>query len=210
MNNIDNELTHYWQQLKDRKFENRNFDKTLIMESINKESRLTINMLKKRFRIKIMWIVFFILCFSVWMLLSLANKELLMVLGILTLLYVISLAALLPRYSKMDQTIDMADNTLEVMRRNYKALKSMLSIERLFGVIGFPIALIAGSLISRIYKGYSLHETIHDEGLLRFLIIAILILVPIMYLSSELMNKKAFGKLKETLEKNIARMELLT
>ena len=209
MNDGDNILNESWVKLKAEKFENSTLNKTDVMNAINKESNLALDKLRTRARQKMNWIIFFILMFSVWMLFSLGNKDLLLVLGVINASYIISLIALWPKYKSMASGSQVSDNTLQMMKQSHSALMGLLSIERFFGVIGFPLSLIVGALLSRIYNGYTIVETVADNRWLIFVIIAIIVVVPFMYLLSEFMNKKAFGDLKQRLENNITKLELL-
>lgn len=201
-------LKDYWAQFGDENFTIQKINKTEIMEAITVESKLTLVTLKKRLLAKIRWVVFFILAFGIASLFSLDNIEMVGVLCLFNAIYILSFFYLWNQYKKLRIEQDLSANTLDVLRYNYTCLKRVLNMERIFGVMTFPLAIIVGALISRLQKGFTLAESLNDQRLLLFLIGGILILVPLMYLMSEKMNKIAFGELKSNLEKNITRLEM--
>jgi hypothetical protein len=208
MDNLELNLLNDWQKLSEKKFITNTTKKQDIMKAINTESVSAISKLKKRMKAKINWIIFFIISFSIWMMFSINRPELLVVLGITNLIYIISFFMMWSSYKKMDSELDLNKSTLEVLKKNASLLNNALSYERLFGLFTFPLALIFGVLISNLYNGHTISETFDNQKLMMSLMILIVIVVPFMYLLSEKMNKIAFGKLKEKLEKNIIKLEM--
>ena len=209
MDNLDQELLTAWAELKKKKFENFEINKTDIMDAIRKESSTTLSGLRKSLMHKLAWIVFFIIAFTIWMFIESDKIELIKVLGFFTALYAISFVALLPLYFKMDDSVNMTENTLTTLKKNRTLLKNMFMIERLFAVFGLPISIIVGALIRRIYNGQTIAGAMSDTKLLFFLIGCIIVITPILFYISEKMNEMAFGKNRSKLEQNIARLEVL-
>ena len=209
MDNKDFDIIQEWQRLSQQKFSNSKTNKIDIMNAINQESNSTIQMLKSRLKTKVNWIIFFISALSIWMVFSIGKAELLIILGMANLIYIIAFVLMWPQYRKMDSTIDFSDNTLDHMKKNYQLLKTALHYERLFGLFTFPISLIIGALIANQYKGVSILESFQNERLVLMLMVLLIVLVPLMYILSERMNKCAFEPLKSKLEKNIIRLEML-
>lgn len=212
MDNRELDLFKDWQKLASEKFSSNNIQKQEIMDAIHKDSNSTISTLKKSLKIKIMWVTAFITLFSTWMLFSLYRPELLLIVGAMNASYFIALLLLVSQYKKMDSGLDITSNTLATMKKNLNLISNALKIEHTWGLFTLPSALIVGILVSRHYNGYTIMETFSDPSyLLKIIIIIIMmvIILPIAFITTNKMNKSAFGKYIDKLKENITRMELI-
>jgi hypothetical protein len=201
------DLRKEWQQLHQEKFNYSPIKKEAIMQAIYQESNSTIAQLKKRLNGKMLWVIFFISVFLIWMLFSLDQPELLMLIGTFIAIYAVGLLGIWNHYRKIDQGIDYANQPLEVMKKQNRLIKNALNFEHIWSLIAFPLAPIGGLLISHLHNGKSLATAFSDPKFLAISLVCIAIIVPFMHWSSNKMNKKAFGALMEKLQNNIRRME---
>lgn len=209
MDNQELDLFKDWQKIKEEKFSLQTIKKQEIMDAIHKDSNSTINTLKKNLKYKMMWSFGFIVCFTIWMLFSLDRPELLMIVGALNLSYIIGFILLSFKYRKMDSELDFTQNSLITMKKNLNLITGALKIEQNWGLFTLPSAIIIGILVSRHYNGYTILETITDSTYLLKIIILLIILVPIAFISTNKMNKSAFGKQLDKLRDNISKLELI-
>ena len=209
MDNRELDLFKDWQKLASEKFSSNNIQKQEIMDAIHKDSNSTISTLKKSLKIKIMWVTAFITLFSTWMLFSLDRPELLLIVGAMNASYFIALLLLVSQYKKMDSGLDITSNTLATMKKNLNLISNALKIEHTWGLFTLPSALIVGILVSRHYNGYTIMETFSDPSYLLKIIIMMVIILPIAFITTNKMNKSAFGKYIDKLKENITRMELI-
>ena len=209
MDNRELDLFKDWQKLASEKFSSNNIQKQEIMDAIHKDSNSTISTLKKSLKIKIMWVTAFITLFSTWMLFSLDRPELLLIVGAMNASYFIALLLLVSQYKKMDSGLDITSNTLATMKKNLNLISNALKIEHTWGLFTLPSALIVGILVSRHYNGYTIMETFSDPSYLLKIIIMMVIILPLAFITTNKMNKSAFGKYIDKLKENITRMELI-
>lgn len=210
MKNNDIDLQQEWNQLIKKKINTENIKTEDIMNAITQESSTTIFQLKKNLKAKLYWTLFFITCFSTWMLFSLNRPELFALIGILNGLYIIGAIGMAYKFFKMDTNIDYSGDTLTIMRKNYNLIASALKYETVWGVITLPLAIIFGMLVNHQYDNIPLAQSFTDIDFLKKMIILILVLVPITFVVTNKMNESAFGKLKEKLKSNISRLEIMS
>lgn len=209
MDNKEIDLFKDWQKITEEKFSLQTIKKQEIMNAIHNDSNSTIATLKKNLKYKMMWIIAFIICFSVWMMFSLDRPELLMIVGALNLSYVIGFILISIKYRKMDNELDFTGNSLSTMKKNLSLIKGALKIEQNWGLFTLPSAIIIGILVSRHYNGYTIMETLTDSSYLIKIIILLVVMVPLAVMATNKMNKSAFGKQIDKLRDNISKLELI-
>ncbi len=201
------DLLKEWQQLHQQKFNYSPIEKETIMKAIYQESNSTISTLKKRLKFKLYWILFFLVAGGIWMLCSLDRPELLMIQGLIMTIYMIGLVVMGLIYRKMDTHLDFTDQTLPLMKKQNQLITNALNFEKYWGLAVYPIAAFIGLLISNHYKGKSISAFVQDPNFLLLALVLIVIMTPILYFISNKMNQSAYGKLTDTLQNNIRRME---
>ena len=179
------------------------------MESIYQDSNSTISQLRIRLQYKRNWIILFLVLGLIWAASSLQNSEVLIVIGVLFVLYLLGLVGILYFVHSMNKEINYSDKTLSLMKKNLELIKNSLKLENLWGLVAFPMALIAGVATPYLYKGTSLYTLSSDTTLLLTLLGVICIMVPIMFFLTNKMNKVGYGNSIDTLQKNIHQMEFL-
>jgi hypothetical protein len=198
-----------WQKVNEEKFSTQTIKKEEIMNAISKESSLTINELKKRLKIKIYWALFFITLFIVWFIFSLSYPTVLPLIGILLACYSAGAAMLWMHYRKMDSQLDMTQDTLSTMKNNSELIKKALRYENYFGLVTFPIAIVCGFILDDLYAGQTIMEAITQHNFAVKFIACVVILVPLLHILSDNMNKSAYGSYMKRLDENIGKMENL-
>ena len=196
-----------WEKINQEKFSSSTIKKEEIMQAISKESSLTIHELKKRFKYKIYWIVFFIALFIGWFILSLSHPSTLPFIGIMIASYLMGFILLWKQYKRMDDQIDPTMNILATMKKNAASIKKALKYENYFGMFGIPFMLICGAMIPRLSKGLTIMEIFSDAKFVLFILGCMVLLVPLMQLLANKMNDSAYGKYMRGLEENIRKME---
>ena len=203
------DLYKEWQKIQEEKFNSLTINKNKIMESIYQDSNSTISQLRTRLTYKRNWIILFISIGLIWAAFSIQNTDLLIVIGILILLYSIGFIGISHFVRSMNKEINYSDETLSLMKKNLALINNSLKFENLWGVVAFPVALIAGITVPNILNGESLSSLSSNATLLLTVIGLICVLVPIMFFITHKMNKAGYGSLIEALQKNIHQMELL-
>ena len=101
------------------------------------------------------------------------------------------------------------DRDIILAARNLKLISNALKIEHTWGLFTLPSALIVGILVSRHYNGYTIMETFTDPSYFLKIIIMMVVILPIAFITTNKLNKSAFGKYIDNLKENITRMELI-
>ncbi len=203
------DLYKEWDTLNRTKFNNPQINKQEIMEAINQESQLSLAVLKKRLRYKINWIILFIAIPAVWMLFSLKDTELLMILTVPLVLNTIYLIPTVLNYRKIQLDNSLTLNTVQAIKTNVSIIKSTLRLEMLTSAFGMPVSVVYGILLGSHIVGKSISATIHNPALLITGIISLVILVPLGMIAGVKMNESAFGKHLQQLQENMTRLEVL-
>ena len=207
--NKDIDLTAIWKKMAAEKFSNSQIEKQNIMDTIKLKSNNDILLLKKNLGIKILWCVGFIIAFVAILLYNINNIEFVKSISILIGMYILGGTLMYSKYRTMGNEPQQNASILVSMKHNLKAIKSALNYERIWGIFGLPLAVPLGLLISKTLKGATIIETIQDTKLITTALVMILVLVPILSIAVDKMNKKAYGTQIKNLEDNIIRMETL-
>lgn len=205
----NNEIALAWQKLAENKFSHSRIDKNEIMTSIKMESHLSIAELKKRIKYKLFWSAGFILLFTITLIFFLGNKDMVLLLGIVSMAYAIGFIPMLKKYRDMEDGVSGSDNILKSMKYKTKLIKSVLRLESIWGIIIFIPAIIIGILGGRVLDGWTLISSFQDPKTLLIILIAVMIFTPLLIWISHKMNKYAFGENLKKLEDNIIKMETL-
>lgn len=198
-----------WQKMVDNKFSNSLINKEEIMIAIKMESHSSIAELKRRLKYKLYWSAGFTILFAIIFMFFLGNSDMMMLLGIGITAYAIGFIGMFFKYKQVQEGIPESGDILESMKYNAKMIKSVLNMEKIWGLIVFIPAIMMGILAGRVMDGYSLASCFQDPKILSIILGAVLIFTPLLIWSSHKMNKFAFGKHLEKLENNIVKMETL-
>ncbi len=198
-----------WEKINQEKFSSSTIKKEEIMQAISKESSLTINELKKRLKHKINWVIFFILAFIIWFILSISHPTVLPVIGFIIVLYIIGFILLWNQYKKIDAQIDPNTDVLTAMKKNANILNKALKHKKYFGLMTLPIAAACGLMVSDLYSGQTVLEILSNSKSVIKIIGFIIFFVPLMSIFSHKMNDIAYGDYIKKLQKNIRKMEEL-
>jgi len=205
----DVDIAQAWQKLVANKFSNSQINKHEIMNAIKMESYSSIAELKKRVKYKLFWSAGFTLTLAIILLFFLGNMDMVLLLGIGVAAYAIGFIGMYFKYQQIEENISGSTDILESMKYNAKMIKSVLSLEKIWGLIVFIPAIIMGILAGKVLDGYSLTACFQDSKILTIILGAVLIFTPLLIWSSHKMNKIAFGENLEKLESNIIKMETL-
>lgn len=205
--NID--LNAIWKKMANEKFSNAQIEKQNIMDAIKLKSNDDISLLKKRLKYKLNYGIAFILMFIVLMLFNSSNMEFIKLMSSALLLYTVLAILLFLKYRKMGMTSSANADILSSMKTNLTTIKSALNFERLWGMCVLPFAVPFGLLIGKTLDGESIAQAIQDPTFSKLALAVLLVIVPIMFFTTEKMNKKAYGHLIKGLEENIVKMETL-
>lgn len=205
----DVDIAQAWQKLVNNKFSDSQIKKHEIMNAIKMESHSTIAELKKRLKYKLFWSAGFTLTFSILLLFFLGNMDMVMLLGVIIGAYAIGFITMYLKYKQIKDDVFESTDILESMKYNAKMIKSVLKLEKTWGMIVFIPAITMGILSGRVLDGYSLVSCFQDPKILTIMLGAVLILTPLLIWSSDKMNKIAFGEYLKKLESNIIKMETL-
>ena len=88
-------------------------------------------------------------------------------------------------------------------------IKSMLKVEKNWGLITFMPAVMMGVLFGKVMDGHSLLGCFQDARIVTTMLLLVVVLLPLMIWTTDKMNKKAYGNNLEKLEENIIKMETL-
>jgi len=202
------DLYKEWDNLNKTKF-NTTLTQKEIMEAITHESQLSLAVLKKRLKAKMYWILSFTAIAIIWMLASLHNIELLMILSVSLLINIAFLVPIILNYKKIQSHSLSTLNTSEALKSNISVIKKVLRLEFIIGLFGMPASIITGLLVSNNYKGHSLADAINNPQLLLIALIGFIIFVPLGVVASMKMNAFAFGKHLNHLQDNVNQLETL-
>lgn len=205
----DADIARAWQKLVDEKFNQSTINKDDIMDAIKMESQSSIAELKKRIKYKLFWAAGFTLLFTIILLFFLDNANMILLIGIGIAAYAIGFIAMYIKYKQINDNISNSSDILESMKYNARMIKSVLRLEKTWGLIFFIPAITMGILTGRILDGYSLAACFQNPKILTVILVAVLIFMPLLIWVSNKMNKIAFGKHLEKLETNIIKMETL-
>jgi len=205
----DKDIARAWQKLADEKFSTSQINKQEIMNAIKLESHSSITELKKRVKYKLYWSAGFILLFATTLMFRLGNNDLVLLLGIGTAAYIAGFIPMYLKYRQIDNDAPESGEILESMKYNVRMVKSVLKLEKTWGLIIFTPAILMGILGGRVIDGWTLAACFQDPKILLTALIAIIIFTPLLIWVSDKMNKYAFGDYLKKLENNIIKMETL-
>jgi flagellar biogenesis protein FliO len=204
------DLRKEWQKLQEEKFIQSSIKKEDIMKAIYQESNSTISTLRKRLKAKMNWTLFFLVGFIIFLLFNLENPDLVILLSVFAGAYLLGYIGMWTQYRQMSKEVDFSQPTLDLMKKNDLLVKRALYMERVFGVIFFPVAIIGGMLLSKVMNGGTIEDALQNSSFLIRGLILIIVLVPIMWWATNKMNKSAYGELMDRLSNNIRRLEDLS
>ncbi len=132
------------------------FNKHEIMDAIKMESHSSIAELKKILKYKLFWSAGFTLTFAIILLFFLGNVDMVLLLGIGVAAYAIGIIGMYFKYRQIEDNISDSTDILASMKYNAKMIKSVLRLEKTWGLVVFIPAITMGILAGRVLDGYSL------------------------------------------------------
>nr|NQU92879.1 hypothetical protein [Bacteroidota bacterium] len=205
----DNDIALAWQKLADKISLNSQINKQEIMTAIKMESHSGIAELKRRVKYKLYWSVAFIVLFTTAMLFFMGNIDIVILLGIIVAAYVIGFIPMFLKYRQIEDGIPENGDILQSVRYNTAQIKSVLRLEKTWGMITFTPVILIAILGGSVLDGLTLTECFQDPRILTKGLIAIGVFTPLLIWVSHKMNKYAFGSHLKKLEENIVKMETL-
>ncbi|MFK7952619.1 MAG: hypothetical protein AB8B73_07205 [Ekhidna sp.] len=203
---MDN-LKLLWNDLKEDTHQMTDFSKSEIQTTINQKSKGVMKTLAKKVYQKFIYCLIFTLMFAVIIPFAgaFATKILL---SILLAAYIIGDVLLWQEYQELKKHIDVMSNLLDNMKMVRTRIKSVIKYEQLVGLAIYPISVVAGLLL-----GMSIgkeNPTLMDKTSdWIVMVVSILVVVPISHWAAKAMNKKAFGKYLDKLDRNIVELETI-
>ncbi len=200
------DLKKVWQEMAKKKFLNKEIEKQEIMEALRSNSQSTIVNLKAGLRTKLNWIIGFMLFFGAtagldWLKPG-SDPEHLFYFGFAGL-YLAGFLITYRKYQKIDVDPIDENSILSKLKMNRQAIKSVLNIERIWGMIAM--------LFVFIYKVNDWANKTHDDPKHLAITVSIFLLfIVILGFIAELANRRRFGKQLKKLDENIIRLETLS
>jgi len=199
------DINKQWQKLEQANF-NQTIKKEAIMKAITLESTSTIAELKKKLGQKINWVKFFILGFLAIAAFNYSNVGVIAIMGVCTLLYGAAYVTLKQEHNRLGNMENASHSVLNTLKENRKAILSALNKERIFGVVSLPIMLVVGLSLKPLQRGESFTD-IFSANYSVLAILGFVILVLVLAVGAEKMNKMAFGEQINKLEGQIRELE---
>jgi len=199
------DINKQWQKLEQANF-NQTIKKEEIMKAIQLESTSTIAELKKRLGQKINWIVFFIIGFLAIAAFNYSNIGVIAIMGVSILLYGVAYIALKQEHNRLGNMESASHSILNTLKENREAILSALNKERIFGVISLPIMMVVGLSLKPLQRGESFAD-IFSTNYSVLMILGFVVLVLVLAVGAEKMNKMAFGAQITKLEEQIRELE---
>lgn len=175
--------------------------KQKLLEAINKKSELPLDALRKRLQAKLAYLVVFTIGYAA-LALYINNSLIQSLLGFVIAVHVVFIAAFVKELLAMKNAENTETNLLQTMESNYHHIKRVLSYEKWYGMVVFPVIIPAGMLLGHLIAEPSAEIVISTKQLL-LMILLIATVGPLAHLSAQKMNKFAFGKYLNQLEQNI-------
>ncbi len=203
------DLNKAWNKIQEEKFTSSTINKSEIMKAIQQESSSTMAELKKRLKYKINWVIFFLIFAVAAFFFSLNVPATLPLWGTIIAYYLIGLIGMNRQYDSMNTQINPDLPTLDTMKNQAFRLKKVLQVEKVSSLFGMPIVLVCGGLLPGLYTGKSWGMVLANQQILIVIIVGLVVLVPLMWLLGNRLNKIAYGKHLNELEQNIRLLEQL-
>ena len=200
------DIFEQWKKIEETKFDNSPIKKEDIMKAIYQDSLGTMETLKTRLKIKLNWIIFFIILFSGFMIYNYKRPDIMMIIGIVWANYAIGYFLIKRYYNRMGSDLSNM-NTLQVMKKNYQNITKALSAETKFGYLTFPIVITCSILTSGLLQGMSFMQVVTSPSYMISIIGCLVVLVPLGMLMANKMNDSAFSEFTTKLKDNIQKME---
>jgi hypothetical protein len=197
-----------WQTITENKFINQKTEKDMILQAITSTSKSTISTLKKKLKVKINWVIFFILGFISFSLFQYDKPAIVICMVYLLISYSIGGFALWKQYNKMDIQTDYNKGVLSVMKKNLALIKSALKRETIFGLITFPGAIIVGVVVGNVLRNKNVSDILESFSNPILILIYLSIMIGAGFMA-HYMNKVAYGADIKKLEDQISQLEEL-
>lgn len=205
----DKNIALAWQKMAEEKFSKSLTHKTEIMDAIKMESNSNIAELKRRLKYKLYWTIGFFVLFASVLIIFINNPDMVILSGIVTGAYAIGFFPMYFKYKQIDDSISDTKDILESMKYNARMIKSVLKLEKIWGLVVFTPIILIGVFAGRVIDGHTIMETFNDPKILRIGLVLLIVFVPTLIWLTNKMNTFAFGGIIKKLEENIIKMETL-
>jgi hypothetical protein len=197
------ELKELWKDVKREKNNLTGFSATEITTHISTKSRGTMQTLRRKVLTKLLFCLFFTVLLGVFIPFAFPLPSQIL-LTILLIAYVIGDVLFYQEYKELGKEINMDRDLLINMKTVRDRIKRVIRYEELTGLVLYPFSVSAGFMLGLSIKDESYMDRTSDWVALA---IVIIIVTPAAHWLARWMNKKAFGKYMERLEKNIKELE---
>jgi hypothetical protein len=200
------DIFEQWKKIEDEKFNHSPIKKEEIMEAIYQKSTGTMQTLKTRLKYKMMWVLFFIVCFSALLVSQIGNLPLALIFGTAIAFYIAGFIGLRKYYLSMG--IDSSEmTTLEMMKNNLKLIKRALRFESQMMMPLIPFMFTGGVMAPKLLEGDTVAQILAEPKFLIAIILGSIIATPIIKILGDRANNVAYGPYIEKLEEQIKEME---
>jgi hypothetical protein len=202
------DIFEQWKKIEEEKFNHSPIKKEEIMEAIYQKSTGTMETLKVRLKYKMVWVLFFIICFTALLISQIEILPLALILGTAIAFYIAGFLGLRKYYLSMGT--DRSDtSTLELMKENLQLIKKALRFESQIMIPLVPFMFLGGVTTPRLLEGDTLAQILSEPKFLIAIVLGALIATPIAKILGDRANKYAYGEYISKLEGNIEEMENL-
>jgi len=193
------ELDQAWQKLTEQKFSNNKIKKQEIMDAIKTEAHSSILDLKSQLKTKLMFSTLFTIMFFGF---AFTKSDAPLLYYGMTVLYLFGTLMLFYKYRQMGDGLEPDKSILANLKHNASAIKSMLLLERIWGIMACVAVFI-----------YFVSDSIKFNDDERSIVIRIgifLVIMVVLGFIAEYFNKIKFGNKLKEMEDNIIRLETLS
>ena len=176
-----------------------------LSEIIQTKSKGAIQKIKEQVFIKFWFCIFFLSLLGVY--LPFANPFVSQILiSIMIVVYTIGSVLLYKEYDSLKNAMDMSQNLLYGLKNYRNKILQILKYEEMIALTLYPISVAAGFLVGLKFQNAEI-PILESKSLWVILGLCILIITPAAHFATKWMNRKAFGKYLDELEKNIRILE---
>lgn len=175
---------------------------------LGKESQGLLVKLKRQLRNKILWGVVLNLPMPLLLFLSWGNVPILILIGFVLLMSAILTVEIYRYYRRLPSHLDMSQGMLPLMQSYDRIIRRALRFEERVGAFFVVPAPAMGAMLSFLADGkHTVGDILTNPGMLIVLGVVTVVVAPFAIWLTVWMNKYAFGKYLDKLQKNIAALE---
>lgn len=169
-----------------------------IIKATKHKSRLPLSEINKAMKFKIFWVVFFFVVSLIFLLIFRENKIVVLILASITIENLVILLFYMLKLKKMSFEPIMDNPVKKTIGQYIKQLNKVLKFERVYTLFSIPAYFIAGITISICLTGN--FDLLNNKIFIAFFVFASVIIIPLVILGTNWMQKKAFGSYLEELK----------